>query len=164
MLFSASTFMIPAIGCSSAGSNRTPFEILASLQLTDFDDEQDESPILFQNKNDSYLTTLRRMEYPSDKEIISLFKFENGNWQEQHPVTKEAGSYEAISADCHVNGEPAMAWVAIKDGQWIINVSTVSNENFQAPIEISDSLKRSINPVIKAVNSDSYLVASVGYG
>ena len=74
MLFSASTFIVPTIGCATGEKNTKPFEILASLQLTDFEDEQDESPLLFQNKNNSFLTTLRRMEYPSDKEIISLFK------------------------------------------------------------------------------------------
>lgn len=62
MLFSASTFMVPLIGCSSAASNKSTFEMLASLQLTDFEDEQDESPLLFQNKNNSFLTTLRRVE------------------------------------------------------------------------------------------------------
>ena len=149
MLFSASTFMVPVIGCSSAGSNKSPFEMLASLQLTDFEDEQDESPLLFQNKNNSYLTTLRRMEYPSDKEIVSLFKLENGNWIEQNPVTKAAGSYEAISADCHVKGQPAVAWVAINNDQWVINVSTPNNGDLQTPIQISDPLKRSINPVVK---------------
>ncbi len=159
MLFSASTFMVPVIGCSSKGSNQIPFEMLASLQLTDFEDEQDESPLLFQNKNNTFLTTLRRMEYPSDQEIISLFKLENGNWKEQNPVTKTAGSYEAISADCHLNGEPAVAWAAINDGQWLINVSTRENGNFSTPVEISDPLKRSINPVVKAVSADSYLLA-----
>ena len=159
MLFSAATFLVPTVGCTSAGVYRKNFEMLASLQLSDFEDEQDESPMLFQNKNNTYLTTLRRLEYPSDKEIISLFKLENGNWKEQKPVTKTAGSYEAISADCHKNGNPAIAWSEIKNEQWIINASIQENERFSTPIQVSDPKKRSINPVVKAVSSDSYLLA-----
>ncbi len=133
--------------------------MLASLQLTDFDDEQDESPILFQNKNNSFLTTLRRLEYPSDKEIITLFKLEKGNWKEQNPVTKKEGSYEAITADCHKDGNPAIAWVEIKNDQWIINVTTQENGNFLTPVQVNDPSKRSINPVIKAVTLNSYVMA-----
>ncbi len=159
MLLSASTFIVPGIAYASAKNSQNPFKMLLSLQLTDFDDEQDETPILFQNKNNAYLTTLRRMEYPSDKEVISLFKLENGTWIEQNPVTGKPGSYETISADCHKDGNPAIAWAAINDEQWVINVSIEKNGNFTAPIEISDPSKRSINPVIKAVSSSSYLLA-----
>lgn len=159
LLFSTATFAVPSIGCSFADGNRVPFKMLASLQLTDFEDEQDESPILFQNKNDTFLTTLRRLEYPSNKEIISMFKWENGNWKEQNPVTKSVGSYESISADCNKDGNPAVAWAEIKNGQWTINVSTQENEGFKTPVEISNPSKQSINPIIKAVTSNSYLLA-----
>lgn len=159
LLLSASTFLVPTIGCSSKTNQNEPFKMLASLQLSDFEDEQDESPLLFQNKNNSYLTTLRRIEYPSDKEIISLFKLENGNWKEQNPVTKVAGSYEAISADCHKNGKPAITWAEIIDGKWIIKASIQKEDEFLDPIQISDASKKSINPVIKAVTSDSYVMA-----
>ena len=158
-LVSATTFLVPTIGYSSNGFDRKNFEMLRSLQLSDFEDEQDESPMLFQNKNDSYLTTLRRLEYPSDKEIISLFKLEKGNWKEQNPVTKTPGSYECISADCHKDGLPIVTWAEVKNDQWIINASIQINGEFSSPVEISDASKRSINPIVKAVSANSYLLA-----
>jgi len=159
LLFSAATFLVPSIGYTSNGFGRKNFEMLKSLQLSDFEDEQDESPMLFQNKDNSYLTTLRRLEYPSDKEIISLFKLENGNWIEQNPVTKNPGSYECISADCHKNGNSAVAWAEIKNEQWLINVSIQKNGEFSIPIQVSDLNKRSVNPIVKAVSASSYLLA-----
>jgi hypothetical protein len=159
LLFSTATFLAPTFGCSSVMRESVPFTMLKSLQLSDFEDEQDESPMLFQNKGNSYLTTLRRLEYPSDIEIISLFKLENGNWKEQDSVTKTAGSYEAIHVDCHKEGNPAVAWTEISDGQWIINVAVQKNGEFAIPSALSDPAKRSINPVLKAVNSSDYLLA-----
>ncbi len=159
LLFSTATFLVPTIGCSSVVNESVPFTMLKSLQLSDFEDEQDESPMLFQNKGNSYLTTLRRLEYPSDKENISLFKLENGNWKEQNPVTKNQGSYECISADCHKDGLPIVTWAEVKNNQWIINASIQINGEFTSPVEISDASKRSINPMVKAVSANSYLLA-----
>tara|TARA_B100000809_G_scaffold264243_1_gene319557 strand:- start:11093 stop:13600 length:2508 start_codon:yes stop_codon:yes gene_type:complete len=159
LLLSASTFLLPSIGYSLNRFDGNNFEMLKSLQLSDFEDEQDESPMLFQNKSNSYLTTLRRLEYPSDKEIISLFKLENGNWKEQSPVTKTPGSYECISADCQKDGLPLVAWAEVKNEQWVINASIQNNGGFSSPVEISNVSKRSINPIVKAVTSDSYLLA-----
>ena len=159
LLVSASTFLVPRTGFSSTLMDEKTYKMLQSLQLTDFEDEQDESPILFQNKQHSYLTTLRRLEYPSDKEIISLFEYQDGNWVETDPVTKEAGSYEAVSADCHRKGKPAVAWTELKEGSWTIQVALQHKKNFGTPHQLSDPKKKSIHPVVKAVDSKSYLVA-----
>ncbi|MEQ9286147.1 MAG: DUF3604 domain-containing protein [Cyclobacteriaceae bacterium] len=158
-LLSASTFLLPAWSCSAVRSKSNMFEALESLQLSDFEDEQDESPILFQNKSNTYLTTLRRKEYPADKEIISLFRWNKGQWEEQNPVTSKEGSYEAVTADCHSDGLPAVAWAEIENGSWTIKVTIQSNGNFPRPTAISQPSKRSINPVVKAISENEYLLA-----
>lgn len=158
LLFSASTFLVPYAGFTSELERKKSFEMLQSLQLTDFEDEQDESPILFQNKENAYLTTLRRLEYPSDKEIISLFHYQEGTWKEIAPVTKEAGSYEAISADCHRKGKAAVAWTDITNGQWTVQVALQDKNGFAAPVRLSDASKKAINPVVKAVTAKSFVV------
>lgn len=162
-LLSASTFILPSMGINPLIDKAEKFKMLESLQLTDFDDEQDENPLLFQNKSNTYITTLRRLEYPADQETISLFKYSKGKWVEQKPVTEKPGSYEAIHADCHLLGKPAIAWVEIENNQWIIKASIEHKNSFSNPVTVSDPSKRSINPVIKAVTSDSYIVAWESY-
>ena len=163
VLFSTSTFLWPGFEHHALLAKPVVAKMLESFQLTDFEDEQDESPILFQNKSNTYLTTLRRLEYPSDKEVISLFKYANGGWKEQNHVTKAEGSYEAIHADCHLNGHPAIAWTEIVDDLWIIKVSMEKNGGFSNPVTLSDPSKRSINPVVKAVSSDSFIIVWESY-
>ena len=162
-LVSASSFLVPTLSCTTANQKGTGFKPLESFQLTDFEDEQDESPILVQNRSNTYLTTLRRKEYPADTEIISLFEWRNGNWIEQEPVTSVAGAYEAISADCHWDGEPAVAWTELIDGQWLIKASIRTNGKFSEARPLSDPSKRSINPVVKAVSANEFLVAWESY-
>ena len=38
-------------------------------------------------------------------------------------MTNVAESYEAIHADCHAGGFPAVAWTEITNNKWIIKVS-----------------------------------------
>jgi hypothetical protein len=158
-LASASTFLLPSLSCSTSKKVRMAFTSLDSLQLSDFYDEQDESPILVQNKNDSFLLTLRRKEYPSDKEVITFFRKQKENWTEESLITADGGSYEAVHADCHPEGKVGVAWTEISNDQWQIKVAIQEENGFSTPILISDSSKRSINPVIKAGSSDSFVVA-----
>lgn len=157
-MLSASSFLLPTIGCGSYKERKAPFQPLSSLQLTDYQDEQDESPLLFQNKSNTYLATLRRKEYPADSEIISLFEWKKDRWEEQQPVAEE-GAYEAISADCHPDGQPGVAWTEIKDGKWLIKATIRKESQFTPSVLISNPAKRSINPVIKAMAADSFLLA-----
>ncbi|MFY0653444.1 MAG: DUF3604 domain-containing protein [Cyclobacteriaceae bacterium] len=158
-LFTASSFLLPSLGHSRHKSKRLAFTGLESQQLTDFYDEQDESPILVQNNKDSYLLTLRRKEYPSDKEVITFFKKQDDGWVEEQAVTKEDGAYEAINADCHPEGKVAVVWTQITNGQWQIKAAIQGEQAFSSPFLISDPSRRSINPVIKAVDKDSYVLA-----
>lgn len=48
-LFSASTFLLPSVALSGGMAAKSGIKMLDSVQLTDFDDEQDECPILFQS-------------------------------------------------------------------------------------------------------------------
>lgn len=158
-LFSASTFLYPIETSGAETGVKDLFHPLASLQLTDFEDEQDESPILLQNRKDMFLTTLRRREHPSEKEVISWFRLVDGKWQEQSPVTPAKGAYEAVSADCHPDGSPGVAWTEIDGDRWRIMAAVMTGGTFPAPAQVSDAAKRSINPVIKAVSADRFVMA-----
>jgi hypothetical protein len=133
------------------------------LCLTDFCHEQDEAPVLFGNRQRSFLTTLRRLEYPENREIISLFELEGGNWKEAKPVTTEPGQFETISADCAAEGEPLIAWTEMRDGHWLVQAAVRNHRKFQPPVTLSDLRRRSINPVVKAVGSRSFIVVWEDY-
>lgn len=164
-LFTASSFFLPAMSFKNCVNGVSAYSPLNSYQLTDFDDEQYENPILIQNKTHTYLTTLRRKEYPADTEIISLFEWENENdtWVEREPVTQIEGHYEAITADCDKDGYPAVAWTEITNNQWMIKASLQKDGLFQEPFLISNPEKRSINPVIKAFSNDRFIIAWESY-
>lgn len=157
-LLSASTFFVPALSSRARGGAGGAYEPLQSLQLTDFSDEQDENPILFGNRTETFLVTLRRRSHPSDHEVIPLFRLEGDTWRELPPVVGE-GCYEAVSADCHPDGAPMVAWTAIEAGRWVIRAALRDGEGFGSAAPISDPSKRSINPVVKAITADSHLVA-----
>jgi hypothetical protein len=161
-LFSASAALMPRLGYSQAKTPR-PFELVNHMYLTDFCHEQDETPILFGNRQRSWLTTLRRLEYPEHREIISLFELEGGNWKEANPVTAEPGQFEAISADCAIDGEPLVTWTEMRNGQWLIQAALWGYGKFQSPVTLSDPRRRSINPVVKAIGSRSFIVVWEDY-
>lgn len=163
MLFSASAVLVPRLGFSQVAQEAQPFKVLKDLFLTDFCHEQDESPILFGNRKKSWLTTLRRLEYPENREIISLFALEDGNWKEVSPVTPEPGLFEAIAADCTPDGEPLVVWTEIRNGQWLIQASQGIAGKFQPAVTLSDPQRRSINPVVKTVGAHSFVVAWEDY-
>lgn len=162
-LFSAASVLLPRLGMSASIQGSQPFKVLQDLYLTDFSDEQDESPILFGNSHHSWLTTLRRLEYPENREIISLFTLRDGTWKEVAPVTPKQGEFESVAADCHEHGEPLVAWTEIRDGQWLIQASRGNHGEFLPAVTISDPKRRSINPVVKAVGAHGYVVAWEDY-
>ena len=132
--------------------------------MTDFESTQDESPVLFGNHQDSWLATLRRLDFPEEKEIISLFRLEGDTWAEISPVTAEPGQYEALTADCFPGGNPLVAWTEIRNHEWLIRAAIGTNGVFQQAITISSPDHRAINPVVKAFGPHDYVVAWEEYG
>jgi hypothetical protein len=163
ILFSASSIVLPRLGFAQTAQEPQPYKVLKDLFLTDFCDQQDESPILFGNSLNSWLTTLRRVEYPENREIISLFKLEKGNWKEITPVTPEPGEFEAVAADCAPTGEPLVVWTETRDGHWLIQAARGHDGKFQPADTISDPKRRSINPVVKAVGAHGFVAAWEDY-
>lgn len=165
---SALTFSAAALfgrrGFSLTADAEHPFALLNHFSLTDFDDAQDEGPVLFGNGQSAWLATVRRMDYPADKETIALFELRDGNWQETPAVTPEGGQFEALTAACGDLGDPLLAWTELKDGRWTIVASTRREGRFEPAVTISDPTHRAINPVAKAVGPREYLVAWEEYG
>ena len=160
---SATAVLMPRLVVAQAGGSPRPFELLQHLYLTEFCHEQDETPVLFGNRNESWLITLRRLEYPENREIISLFQLVGGSWEEVAPVTLVPGQFEAISADCAPDGEPLVAWAELRDNQWLIRAALRDNGRFQPAVTISDPRRRCINPVVKAVGARSFVVVWEDY-
>lgn len=156
---SATAALLPHAAFSAPAGEANPYQRLDHLYLTDFEAEQDESPIVLGNGRQQWLTTLRRKDFPADQEIISWFTREGGAWKEMPPVTPEAGRYEAIAAACADQGEPIVAWTEIADGRWLIKAATTENQRFRPATTVSDPAQRSIHPVVKAIGARSYLLA-----
>jgi len=155
---SASAALLPRLSFGESLGINSPYQRLESLYLSDFDAEQDEAPILFGNGRQTWLTTLRRKDFPDCQEIISGFSLNGETWKETEPVTP-AGEYEAVVAVCADGGEPIDVWTAIEKNRWLIKVAIAKDKKFQPPVAISDPAQRSINPVVKAIGPRSYLVA-----
>lgn len=165
---SALTFSAAALfgqrGFALTADAEHPFALLNHFSLTDFDDAQDEGPILIGNGKSAWLVTLQRLDYPEDKERIALYELEGGNWREAKPVTAEPGQFEALTAHCATGGDPVLAWTELKEGRWTIVASTGKNGSFETAVPISDPAHRAINPVAKAVGPREYLVAWEEFG
>jgi len=157
-LVSASAALLPRISWAENLTGAAPYQQLDQLYLSDFDAEQDETPILFGNGRQTWLTTLRRKDFPNCQETIACFSLNGGSWQETNPVITD-GEYEAVTAACADKGEPIVAWAAIENGRWLIKAAIAGKQKFQPPVAISDPGQRSINPIVKAVRPHSYLVA-----
>lgn len=146
-------------GASQMMGDQGPFQHLDHSYLTDFESAQDEGPILFGNYRDSWLATLRRLNYPEDRESISLFQLQGEHWTETNPVTAEPGQYEALAADCVPDGAPLLAWTEIKNHEWLIKAATGKSSGFEPAVTISTPSHRAINPVVKAFGPHDYVVA-----
>lgn len=163
-LLTAVAGLWPRLGYSAVPGGADPvYGPLDQLHLTDFCEEQDESPILFGNQQKSWLTTLRRLDYPADQEIVSLFEWQDGAWKEVEPVTPQPGQFEAVAAACALGGEPLVAWTEKRGNQWLIQAAIRENGKFQPAITISDPQRRSINPVVAAVGPQGFIVSWEDY-
>jgi hypothetical protein len=164
---SALTFSAAALfrrrGFSLAADAENPFALMNHFSLTDFEDAQDESPVLFGNRQSSWLATLRRLDYPEDREIISLYELKGTNWKESKPVTGEPGQYEAMTAGCAPEGDPVVAWTERKGQRWLIAASTWKYGKFQPAVVLSEPGRRAMNPVVKACGPRDYVVAWEDY-
>jgi hypothetical protein len=158
LLVSATATVWPRLTFGADQKDSAAYQKLDHLSLSDFEAEQDEAPILFGNGSQTWLTTLRRKDFPDGQEIISCFALDGKNWKEIQPVTV-AGEYEAVAADCAHGGEPIVVWTAIENSRFLIKATASKKNKFQAAITISDPAQRSINPVVKAIGPHSYLVA-----
>ena len=157
-LFSTSAVLLPRASYAANVGEDAPYQQLDHLYLSDFDAEQDEGPILFGNGRHTWLSTLRRADYPADREIISCFSLNRETWKETDPVTA-AGQYEAVAATCADGGEPIVVWTGIENGRWLIKAAIARHQQFQPAVTVSNPEQRSINPVVKATGPRNYLVA-----
>ena len=158
LLVSATAAVWPRLSFGADKKDSATYQKLDHLYLSDFEAEQDEAPILFGNGSQTWLTTLRRKEYPDTQEIISCFTLDGKNWRETSPVVG-AGEYEAVAADCANGGEPIVVWTAIENGRFVIQAAVAKKNKFQTAVTISGPAQRSINPVVKTIGLHSYVVA-----
>jgi hypothetical protein len=157
-LISASAAIFPGVPFAASLNGDSPYQRLDHLYLSDFDAEQDEGPILLGNGRQTWLTTLRRKDYPASEEIVSCFSLNGETWKETSPVAA-AGQYEAVAATCADGGEPIVVWTAIENYRWLIKAAIAKRQKYQPAVTVSDPAQRSINPVVKATGPRSYLVA-----
>ena len=157
-LFSASAVILPRASFAASLGEDSAYRHLEHLYLSDFDAEQDEGPILFGNGRQTWLTTLRRKDYPVSQEIISCFSLNGKTWKEANPVTA-AGEYEAVTATCADGGEPIVVWTEFGQKRWLIKAAISERQMFQPAVTISNPAQRSINPIVKATGPRRYLVA-----
>jgi len=157
-LISASAVLLPRTHFAASVGGDSPYQRLDHLYLSDFEAEQDEGPILLGNGRQTWLTTLRRKDFPASQEVISCFSLDGEAWKETNPVTA-AGQYEAVAATCADGAEPIVVWTGIENHRWLIKAAIGKNQKFQPAVTISNPAQRSINPVVKATGPRSYLVA-----
>ncbi|MCU0789278.1 MAG: DUF3604 domain-containing protein, partial [Verrucomicrobia bacterium] len=157
-LFSASAALLPRFSRAGGIGEAAAYSKLEHLYLSDFDAEQDEGPILFGNGRQTWLTTLRRRDFPARQEIIPCFSLQGETWEEVNPVTA-AGEYEAVAATCAEGGEPIVVWTELENQRWLIKAAIAENRKFQPALTLSHPAQRSINPVVKAASPHSFLVA-----
>jgi len=158
LLASATASLWPRFSFAANKSDVATYQKLDHLYLSDFEAEQDEGPILLGNSRQTWLTTLRRKDFPDGREIVSCFALNGDAWKEIQPVTV-AGEYEAVAADCATGGVPIVVWTAIENGRFLIQAAVSKKNKFQPAVTISAPAQRSINPVVKAIGPRSYLVA-----
>ncbi len=153
---SATAILFPRDLLGATGAE--PYQRLEQLYLSDFANEQHEAPILLNNGKRAWLTALRRRDFPAESESIPVFVAAGGKWTETTAAIAD-GHYEALTADCARAGEPIIAWTAIEGGRWLIKVAMHDQGKFSAPVTVSDSGQRGINPVVKAIGPREYILA-----
>ncbi len=158
-LLSASAVLLPRAAFSASITAAHPYQRLEHLYLSDFAAEQDEGPVLFGNRRNQWLTTLRRKNFPLSQETIALFSLSGETWKETDAVTPTLGEYETVTAVCADDGQPIVVWTEIVQNQWLIRASLMTGGKFQPPATISLGTQRSINPVIKATGPHGYVLA-----
>ncbi len=135
-----------------------------SFLLKGFEDEQEEYPSLVCNqKGDMWMFSLRRLQYPQDKELVSAFRFVGDAWLETDPVSKTEGHYEAPVAVCAADGLPVVAWCSIESDRWKINVSNYDGDGFSKPHQFKSKSGKPINPVLHAPSADRAWIAWENY-
>jgi hypothetical protein len=158
-VFSAVAALMPSSGCNAVRYNNSP-TISQSLKLKGFDDEQEESPSMVSDGNGGmWISSLRRLSYPKNKELVSSFRFDGKSWTETNPVTKSEGQYEAPAAACATGGKPVVAWTEKKDEDWVINAALMKAEGVSDPYTFGVKSGRSINPVLIAPNKNQNWIA-----
>ncbi len=127
--------------------------LVSDFSLTEFGGDQEENPSMVSNmKGDTWLFSLRRLAYPDDKELISCFHFDGGEWKEQSPVTANPGFFETPCSACAEGGKPVVAWIEIGDDQkWDVYASTYKPTGFSTPVKVSHSEGKACNPRIMAI-------------
>jgi hypothetical protein len=136
------------VGCVTVVKKDT-LSLNEELILKGFEFEQEESPILVSNGNgDSWLFSLRRMHFPEDTELISVFYNSGNEWVEQNPASLIAGQYEAPTASCAKGGNPVVAWTEINGNDWSINVSMMESSEFIKPHVFNLKQGNSNNPIL----------------
>ena len=121
-LISASAVLLPRTHFAASVGGDSPYQRLDHLYLSDFEAEQDEGPILLGNGRQTWLTTLRRKDFPASQEVISCFSLDGEAWKETNPVTA-AGQYEAVAATCADGAEPIVVWTGIENHRWLIKAA-----------------------------------------
>lgn len=148
MLSAAASFSA-VLKTNTAYGSSSNFRLINSLSLKEFGDEHEEYPTLVSNqKGKSWLFSLRRLPFPKDKELISVFNFDGKSWDESKPVTSLAGKYEYPTASCAPGGSPAIAWTRIEEDNWNIEVSTATKNGFSDPVSFKPNSGKYIKPVL----------------
>jgi hypothetical protein len=136
------------------------FSINKHLVLKGFDDEQEQSPkIVTDGSGTMWMHCVRSLSYPENHEMISSFVFDGKNWNESTPVTKSPAQIEGHTVACAEEGKPVVAWTQIEEGNWIIKVSRMTNDDFDEPHTFSVESGRSINPVLITPGKDKSWIA-----
>jgi hypothetical protein len=157
-LASASASLVSRLSPAAILQTTAPYQRLDQLYLTDFEAEQDEGPVLFGNGTRTWLTTLRRKNFPDGRELVSCFALDGKKWTETNPIAPQ-GEYEALTAACAPGGEPIAVWTDCGGGKFVIRAALGESGKFQPATAISDPAQRGINPVVKAVGPRSFLAA-----
>ncbi len=149
---SALVMLSPRTFSQSLGKREILPSILSDFSLTESGRDQEECPTIVSNmKGDTWLFSLRRISYPSEKETISCFHFGGEEWEEQVPVTTAEGFYETPCASCAVGGDPVVAWIEInKDQHWDVYASSYKSGGFNSPVKVSNNPGKASNPRIIA--------------
>ncbi len=158
-ILSATAAFIPSLACNVISDKNNPSNY-QHFTLKGFDDELEECPTIVGDGNGQmWMFSLRRINYPLNKEIISAFHYQGNNWIETDPVTKTEGQYESPIASCANGGKPVVAWTEIDSGKWTIKVSIFRDNKFDDPYELQTNSGRAIDPILLAADKNRNWIA-----